>query len=86
MHFDEVADLDQNQLRENPKVSNRRRYTEHELRRLLPRYSKTKYSVQELMKRIEKAIKNEKMFCEDEDGLKDHIGSRVGLLIEELKG
>ena len=38
MHFDEVADLDQNQLRENPKVSNRRRYTEYELRRLLPRW------------------------------------------------
>lgn len=86
MHFDEVADLDKDQLKENPKVSARRRYTEQELRRLLPRYSKAKYSVQVLMKRIEKAILNEKMFCEDEDGLKDHIGSRVGILIEELKG
>ena len=86
MHFDEVTNLDQNQLIENPKVSAKRRYTERELRRLLPGYSKAKYSVQPLMKRIEKAILNEKQFCEDEDGLKDHIGSRVGILIKELQG
>lgn len=85
MHFDEVTNLDRNKLLENPKVSARRRYTEQELRRLLPGYSKSRYAVMPLMDRIEKAILNEKEFCEDEDGLKDYIGSRVGLLIEELK-
>lgn len=85
MHFDEVMDLDKEKLLENPRVSARRRYTEHELRRLLPGYSKSRYSVAPLMERLEKAICNEKRFNEDEDDLRDHIGSRVGLLIEELK-
>ena len=85
MHFDEVNDLDREKLLENPWVSARRRYTEHELRRLLPGYSKSRYSVLPLMSQIEKAIINEKKFSENEDELRDQIGSRVGLLIEELK-
>ena len=85
MHFDSVCDLNQEMLRENPKVTARRRYTEQELRKLFPGYSKARYPVDQLIKRIEKAVSNEKLFCEDEEGLKQKIGSRVGVLIEELK-
>ena len=85
MHYDEVVTIDRKKILENPKVSAGRRYTEQELRRLLPRYSKSKYSVIPLMRRIDKAIQNEKLFCEDEETLKDKIGSRVGLLMNEFK-
>ena len=85
MHYDEVKDLDPEKLLENPKVNARRRYTEYELRQLLPRYSKSNYSVMPLIERIDKAIQNEKLFCEDAEMLKNHIGSRVGLLVEELR-
>lgn len=84
MHFDEVSNLDTEKLLENKKVTNRRRYTEQELRRLLPGYSKSKYQVDILIGNIGKAIKNEKLFCEDEEELENNIGSRVGVLLEEL--
>lgn len=84
MHFDEVMNLDAEKLLENPKVSARRKYTEQELRKLLPGYSKSKYSVDKLIGCIHKAIQNEKSFCEDEEQLENTIGSRVGLLMEEL--
>lgn len=85
MHFDEVLELDRELLIENPKVTARRRYTEQELRRLLPGYSKSRYPLEKLLGSISKAIENEKAFCEDEEELEHSIGSRVGLLIEELK-
>ena len=85
MHFDEVFDLDTEKLLENSKVSARRRYTEQELRKLLPGYSKSKYSMEQLIQRVDKAISHEKSFCEDEAELEHNIGSRVGLLIEELR-
>jgi hypothetical protein len=84
LHFDEVHELDLEKLLENPKVSARRRYTEQELRNLLPGYSKSRYSIESLIKNIGKAMKNEKSFCEDEEKLENTIGSRVGLLMEEL--
>ena len=85
MHFDEVFELDRELLLENPKVTAQRRYTEQELRRLFPRYSKSRYPMEQLLGSISKAVENEKSFCEDEEELKHSIGSRVGLLIEELK-
>jgi len=85
LHFDEVAQLDRDMLLENPPVSAKRRYTEQELRRLLPGYTKRKYNVGLLMDRIEKALKNEKMYCEDIEELEHTLGSNVGLLIQELR-
>ncbi len=85
LHFDEVFELDHEKLLDNPKVSAHRRYTEQELRKLLPGYSKSRYPMEQLLGNIGKAIQNEKSFCEDEEELEHSIGSRVGLLIEELK-
>ncbi len=59
LHFDEVFELDQDKLLENPQVTRKRRYTEHELRKLLPGYRKSNYKTEALMKRIKRAIKNE---------------------------
>lgn len=85
MHFDEVKKLDPEKLIENTKVSAKRRYTEQELRKLLPGYSKSRYAVEKLIGRIDKAIQNEKAFCEDEEELEHFVGSRVGVLMDELR-
>ena len=85
LHFDEVMQLDENKLLENPKETSKRRYTEHNLRKLLPGYSKSSYNVKSLMEKIDTAIANEKRFCEDDHGLEHCLGSKIGLLIEELR-
>ena len=85
LHFDEVLTLDRNRLLENPKISSSKRYAELELSKLLVGYKKTRYDANFLIEHIDKAIKNEKQFCEDAHQLEYTIGSRVGLLIEELR-
>ncbi len=62
-----------------------RRYAEFELRQLLPRYSKSKYNTAELLSLIDTAIRNETMFCEDEDKIENEVGSREGILIKEMR-
>lgn len=54
--------LDKAQLLENPKVTSKRRYTEQQLRVLLPGYSKAKYDAEKLIQKIDVAIANEKNF------------------------
>lgn len=85
LHFDEVMNLDMGKLLENPKVTSKRRYTEQQLRALMPGFTKAKYDVDALMQRIDKAILNEKQFCEDDQELEHTVGSKVGLLLEELR-
>ena len=85
LHFDEVFLLDQAKLLENPAVTAKRRYTEHELRKLLPGYRKSKYNTEVLMEHIDRAIINEKKFCENIECLDNELGSNIGTLIEELK-
>ena len=85
LHFDEVFLLDQAKLLENPAVTAKRRYTEHELRKLLPGYRKSKFNTEVLMEHIDRAIINEKKFCENIECLDNELGSNIGTLIEELK-
>ncbi len=85
LHFDEVFELDMDKLLENPKVSSKRRYTEQELRRICPRYSKSSYQAEELVRNIDTAIRNERKFCEDIEGLKSFVGSNIGKLIKNLR-
>lgn len=85
LHFDDVEKLDNDKLLENPKVTSRRRYTEHELRKRMRNYTKSAYNTSWFINRIDTAIKNEKKYCEDENKLEYSIGSRVGILIEEMR-
>lgn len=85
LHFDKVFDLDKEKLLKNEKVSSSRRYAEYELRKVFPGFHKSHYRPHILMQNIDQAIKNEKSFCEDEEKLENMVGSRVGLLIEEMK-
>lgn len=85
LHFDEVFEVDKNKLLENPKVTAKRRYAEQELRRIWPGYTKSFYRAEELVKNIDRAIKNEKEFCEDVVLLENFVGSNLGKLIEHMR-
>ncbi|MGN1276433.1 MAG: RloB family protein [Floccifex sp.] len=85
LHFDDVEKLDNEKLLENPKVSAKRRYAEHELRKRMKKFTKSSYDTNWFINRIDLAIKNEKKYCEDETDLEHSAGSRVGILIEEMR-
>lgn len=85
LHFDEVLELDKEKLLQNPKVTAKRRYVEDELRKIYPRYNKSSYQAETLVKGIDKAIENEKKFCEDAEGLKEIVGSNIGVLITQMR-
>mgnify|MGYP002770652877 FL=1 len=85
MHFDDVKELDPELLLENPKVSAGRRYCEQELKKRIPKYSKSQYDAIGLVRNVEKAIRNESLYCENEKELKNTIGSNVGMLIREMQ-
>ena len=78
--------IDKDTLLENPKVTAKRRFTEQELRKLLPGYTKGKYHAEILATRdrILKAIQNEKSFSENADELREKIGSRIGIMLGEI--
>ena len=85
MHSDKVLELDKDKLLNNSKVTSKRRYAEDELRKIYSGYKKSSYHAEEFVKNIDTAIKNEKEFCEDIEGLKDSIGSNIGILIEDMR-
>lgn len=85
LHFDDVFELDTNKLLENPKVTSKRRYAEQELRRIYPKYKKSSYQAEELVGNIDKAIQNEKEFCEDIVELESSVGSNIGRFIEKMR-
>lgn len=85
LHFDEVIALDRDKLLNNPKVTSKRRYTEQELKKIFPEYSKARYPAERFVSDIDKAIKNAKQFCEDEEELENSIGTNLGYLIEEMR-
>ena len=85
LDFDKVLELDRDKLLENPKVTAKRRYVEQELRKICPGYQKTSYKAEELVMDIDRAVDNEKKFCEDVVNLEKSIGSNVGKLIMEMR-
>lgn len=92
LHFQEIKNLDQEKLLDNPKLNsdgklskNGKTYTERELGKLLPGYKKNRFDIEALMTRIDIAIQQEKDYCEDPEKLENHIGSRIGILIQELR-
>lgn len=84
MHFDEVHHINKTSLLENTKVLSKKRFAEVELKRVFPKYKKSSYDADYLVRKVNKAINNEKVFCEDIENLENRIGSNIGLLIEEL--
>lgn len=85
LHFSDVMALDRKKLLENCQVTSKHKYTEHELRKRIPRFKKSKYNAICLVKNIDTAIMNEKAFSEDIEALKLKVGSNIGLLIQEMR-
>lgn len=80
--FDQVCLIvDRDKLLVNPQVTVKRRYTEYELRKLLPGYSKSKYNTDVFIENLSVALCNAKEFCQDEDLLVSEVGTNVGKLI-----
>lgn len=85
LHFDEVFELDMGKLLENEKATAKRRYAENELRKIYPCYRKNAYDAEVLVKNVDKAIRNEKKFCEEIAALEYSLGSNIGKLIAEMR-
>lgn len=85
LHFDEVFELDKERLLQNPRITTKRRYTEDALRKIYPRYRKSSYSAEIFVKNIDKAIENEKQFCEDIEQLEYSVGSNIGKMISFMR-
>lgn len=89
LHFDDVVNLDVEKIRKNEKINSGSkssiRYLSNELRKRLCKYKKNRYDAESLVHNLNKAIKNEKEFCEALPDLKDKIGSNIGAFIEELR-
>lgn len=85
LHFAQVFELDRDKLLENPKVTAKRRYTEHELRKLLRGYSKSNYDAELLIEKVDIAIKNAEAFCNDIQRLQNEVGTNLGDLITSLR-
>ena len=77
---------DEKLLLKNPKVASKTRYTEQQLKERMQRYHKSSYDVAWFVERIDTAIENEKKYCENEDEVEYSLGSRVGILIQEMRG
>jgi len=87
LHFHQatsMSDEEKQNFNANEKIG-RYTYAEKKLREVFPSYKKTKYDTSVLMKGIDTAIANKKLFCEDEKKLRDLVGSRVGVLISEMR-
>ena len=89
LHFDNVMELELEKIKKNEKINlgskSSIRYIPNELRKRLGKYKKNRYDAESLVHNINKAIKNEKEFCETLPDLKEKIGSNIGLFIEELR-
>lgn len=93
LHFEETSLLDKTLLLENSKINalgvpsrNGKSFTERELSKLLPGFKKDSYDAESLMPKIDIAISQEESLCENPEELEYSLGSRVGLLIKELRG
>ena len=87
LHFDDVTDISQVDLKENKKDKkhNGHTFAERELKKRLPGYTKSSYNAYMLFHKIPVAIENEKKYCEDILGLKTEVGSNIGILLSEMR-
>ncbi len=85
LHFDEVLDLNRDEMLQNKPENKSKKFLEKTLSDILGGYNKSRIDFLKFKDRIDTAIKNEQQFCEDISALKDELGCNIGLLISELK-
>ncbi len=85
LHCSDVKELDEVKLLENCQVNAKYKYAEYELQKRISGFKKSKYDASSLVKNIDIAIANEKIFSEDIKELKSKVGSNIGALIQEMR-
>ncbi len=87
LHYDEVLAMDREKLLANPKEppKAKKRFLQKQLSKLMDGYSKENLNFEKLVNRVNKAVENEKHFCENPEELKTQLGSNLGLLIKEMQ-
>jgi hypothetical protein len=83
MHFDEIMNCENEKLLEDPYETKDKRFITNKLESLQV-YKDKSVRFDAFKGRINKAIQNEKHFCEDIVRLKTVLGSNIGLLLEEM--
>jgi len=84
LHSDVVLELDKKEMLENKRHKRRgKRFLELKLFEIFG-CKKTNIDFEKFKSYIKRAIKNEKSFCEDLEGLKDNLGSNVGKLLDSM--
>lgn len=87
LHYDEVLSMNKEMLLKNPKEKPKakKRFLEKQLGLLMGSYNKEKLDFSKLLDKVQCAIKNEKMFCENIERLKEELGSNIGKLLESMQ-
>lgn len=87
LHYDEILDMDRQKLLTNPKETPRakKRFLEKQLSLLMGGYNKNNFMFNKILDKVDKAIENEKQFCEKVEDLKTDLGCNIGLLIKEMQ-
>lgn len=85
LHYAEIDKLDRPTLLANPKVTTKKSFTEKMLSERLQGYKKNDLKFDKIKGGIDLAIEQEKQFCQELVGLRNELGSNVGLLIGEMR-
>lgn len=87
LHFDEVLQMNKDNLLSNPRETPKakKRFLEKQLSILMNGYKKEHLNFDKLKNRINNAISNEEHFCEDITKLKSELGCNIGKLMKEIR-
>lgn len=85
MHSDEIFNYSRDDLFYNRKINRSKTFLEKSLSEVFQGYKKENIQFERFLPHIERAIINEKHFCEDISDLEHELGSNIGMLINEIK-
>lgn len=85
LHLCTASDYDKQEILNNKKQSKRKTFVEKKLaENLQGSYNKSNLKFDQFKDNIKNAIKNYKLYETDIEKLKDNIGTRVGVILEEM--
>lgn len=81
----DIPECNRDNLLKNPYINKNKRFLEKLLSDNLNGYNKRNLQFDKFIDNIEIAIEQEKNYVQDNEKIKDHLGSSIGLIIEEMK-
>jgi len=85
LHFPIAGHIDRKAALQNKRTSSRKNYVEALLSDYMDGYKKNAVNFSILKDRVSLAVEQEKLFCEDIEGLKTKLGTNVGRLIALMR-